>query len=643
VAAIVLAADAKYVPYAMCTVASLGQHGAAADGVILLFPPGLEQSSLDVLQAVGRAHGVDVSAVALDAVGELETKGHVNARGHVSAFTYSKLFMAEALPDVDEVLYLDVDTLIRDSLDPLLRMELTHPIGAVRELGDNGVPLFGSTHVPYFNAGVLRMSLRRLREENLALRSIEVLRELPSLPFQDQDVLNLIFRDRHDALPQAFNMFDTYTRHALSAWEMLKDPAIVHFVGPAKPWHSDTRTRFAREWRTLHADLLGLKGTRRSDYISSGVSTWQEFVHEGLVRARYSRAGVRVRSALPVSIKHGMNQAVLSLVPRRSKLKTQVIQALQYGHALDPAEMAKLPASEQAAGRSSSRNHARTSDRVVELHAAEARRTEGNLLLVISAARSGTNALNSILRSHLVDGRVEGEFYGGFMPPTTLHHLATEYPWLKVPPGQTRPGAAGREAALKAWRANMSSVAVEITEKLLQRGPGVTAIKVFEPQLDPASLEEVMAVFRPRVMVLRRQMLFTFVSLLKAMSSDNFHGVDSTEVTFELTDAAAQRYADRQDRWFEWVYAALERQSIRPLDLSYADLYENGSAESRLVPFLSDLGFRREVGPREGIKPSTIRQDRRTDESVSRLIDQVSALKPATVSRLLRLPGPTPR
>lgn len=631
-AAIVLAADATYLPYALCTVASIGQHGVTSDGVILLVPPGLEQSSLDALHGVGRAHGVDVSAVVLDAVNELSTKGHVSARGHVSAFTYSKLFMAEALPDIDEVLYLDVDTLIRDSLDPVLRMDLTHPIGAVRELGDNGVPLFGSTHVPYFNAGVLRMSLRRLREENLAQRSIEVLRDRPNLPFQDQDVLNLIFRDRHDALPQAFNMFDTYTRHALSAWEMLKDPAIVHFVGPAKPWHSDTRTRFAREWRTVHAELLGLKGAQRSDYITSGVSTWQEFVHEGLIKARYSRAGVRVRSVLPVSVKHGMNQAVLSLVPRRSKLKTHLHQALQYGHALEPpvSDPPRLPPSRPA---TSSAKHVR--------RAPEA--TGGNLLLVLSAARSGTNALNSILSAHLADCRVENELYGSFMPPRTLAFLEPRYPWLASSPGQTRPGDPARAQAIKECRVNMSAAAVEITRILLGRGHGVTAIKVFEPHLEPASLEEVLATFQPRVIVLRRQMLFSYVSQLKAVSTGNFFRVDSSEATFELTDASANRYADRLDRWFEWVSTALDRQSIQPLEVTYTELLESGGAEGRLVPFLADWGFQPASGSRAGVEASTIRQDRRTDESVSRLIGQVSALKSGTVSRLLRLPGPEQR
>jgi lipopolysaccharide biosynthesis glycosyltransferase len=189
--------------------------------------------------------------------------------------------------------------------------------------------------VPYFNAGVLRMSLARLRDEKLAEKSIEILGDRRRLAFQDQDVLNLLFRDRHDVLPQTFNVFDAYTRHTMSTWEALKDPAIVHFAGSGKPWHSDMRTKFAKEWRMLHADVLGLRGSDRSEYISSRTSIWQEHVHAALVKARYSRVGVKARSALPVRVKHGLNQLALAVTPRRSKLNRQIEYALQYGHDIE--------------------------------------------------------------------------------------------------------------------------------------------------------------------------------------------------------------------------------------------------------------------------------------------------------------------
>ena len=214
VTAIVLAADDRYLPFVPCSLRQLATHAPTADGVVLAVPAGTSPVLTTPAERAARRFGMSFEVVALDSLADLERRGAIAERGHVSTFTYSKLAMAHDLTSFDEVLYLDVDTLVRGSLAGLLDWPLRYEIGGVPELGTNGLELFSSIRVPYFNAGVLRMSLARMRESGLWERSQDVLRQHPRLPFQDQDVLNLLYRDAFDVLPPTYNVFDLAVREA---------------------------------------------------------------------------------------------------------------------------------------------------------------------------------------------------------------------------------------------------------------------------------------------------------------------------------------------------------------------------------------------------------------------------------------------
>jgi len=266
---IVLAADAAYLEYVPCLLAQISVHGRSCDGVVLLVPPEVAPSRLRGLVRSADEGGLQFQIVEVPQIADVVPAEAIQPHNHVSAFTFSKLLIPTVLPALDQVLYLDVDVLVRDSLDPLLGWELTRPIGAVDEIGDGAAHLFGSTRIPYFNAGVLRMSLAELRRIDLLGKSLEILREQPLLPFHDQDVLNLIFRDGHDSLPFAFNVFETIASAGLPAWKVLDDPAIVHFVGPDKPWLDGYHSDLTREWRSVHARALSMAPEQARRYVGS--------------------------------------------------------------------------------------------------------------------------------------------------------------------------------------------------------------------------------------------------------------------------------------------------------------------------------------------------------------------------------------
>ncbi len=649
---IVLAADARYLPFAMCSLAQVAAHGRSATGVILLTPGDTDDESLGPIRRLSETLGVDLCVVRVAEIGQLSERGLVSDRGHVSAFTYSKLVMANVLPEVDEVLYLDIDTLVRDDLTGLLEFPLHHPVAAVRELGSNGARLFGSSRVPYFNAGVLRMSLERWRQDGLVETSLSVLRERPKLQFQDQDVLNLVFRDRHDVLPHAYNVFDSFSSVALPAWKLLDDPAIVHFVGPTKPWHSDANSRFAREWRTTHARILGLDAEDREAYVEPELQSrsWQEHVHESILQARYSATGRAIRGRLPMVVKDTLNRGLLAILPRRSILAGEVLRGLN-DEPSTPAPEGATPAAgrdlpprplgERVAGSTAQvpRSAARAgSDQAGPDSACSA---AGPLVLVISVPRSGTNALNSMVGDAVRDVFVEGEFYFGHIREKSLERLEGACPWVGSADIDARRQMTAEHAERKvaAYRQLMSASAVEVTGTLLEGRSGPTVMKVFPNHLDRAALVDVLDAYRPRIIVLRRLMAMSYASLLKAQASGAWFRKDTTDVAASMRPDAAREYVRRTDDWFDWIDATIAELDLEVLDTTYEALFESDNPFPALRDLLWDVKFRNAVEKGGRLEARTQRQDRRTDRSVARLLADFGSLPADVRGDLLRHPG----
>jgi lipopolysaccharide biosynthesis glycosyltransferase len=183
-----------------------------------------------------------------------------------------RMLLPELLPDVSRVLYLDSDTLVVDSIQPLWGTSLDGaPVAAVA----NVVEPAQWTHIAdlgiddprqVFNSGVLLLDLDRLREE----RSFdEVLDRVAGrldrrFVWPDQDALNVVFAGRWMHLHPRWNAQnslwtwsewarDVFGAQALT--EATTSPAILHFEGPhiCKPWHYLSQHPWTEQYRRVHA------------------------------------------------------------------------------------------------------------------------------------------------------------------------------------------------------------------------------------------------------------------------------------------------------------------------------------------------------------------------------------------------------
>lgn len=175
----------------------------------------------------------------------------------ISAGTYLRLALPGLLTEIDKILYMDADVLVRESLariweTPMEGMTLAAVKGAVN-LSDKWEwnserpywHLLSGAKGGYINAGVTLLNLAEVRRRGLAARWHALTGE--RFYYQDQDILNITCKGTITYLPPKYNRLayleesdfgqfvaeGIYTREEQR--EALQSPAIIHYAGD-KPW-----------------------------------------------------------------------------------------------------------------------------------------------------------------------------------------------------------------------------------------------------------------------------------------------------------------------------------------------------------------------------------------------------------------------
>ncbi|GHW02775.1 general stress protein A [candidate division SR1 bacterium] len=160
--------------------------------------------------------------------------------------TYFRLELANLLPNIHKMLYLDVDIIVNKDISELWEIDIgDNALGAIT---DAAIYYYNKLlHIPskygYFNAGVLLMNFPYFREHTITSKIfdwIDIHNKIIILG--DQDALNAILRDQRKELPLKYNVLPyifTRPRNQLFSQKERKkaktDPVIIHFAG-TKPW-----------------------------------------------------------------------------------------------------------------------------------------------------------------------------------------------------------------------------------------------------------------------------------------------------------------------------------------------------------------------------------------------------------------------
>lgn len=221
--------------------------------VVYMLRSNLSEGAEGELRSLVESFGSRYVSVAVDP----KTFEGAGTKSYISIETYYRLLAAYYLPpEVDRVLWLDSDILVRKSLDDLYGMDFEGNWAIACSYGPKMLPLIRKNAVAialsdpdkYFNAGVMLYDLEACRGADLASIQAEYLSKDRKLMFPGQDLVNNVF-DGHVKIVdyRHWNSMIHCVADKVDLEYSKANAAIVHFPGRAKPWEfSDIH--FADEW-----------------------------------------------------------------------------------------------------------------------------------------------------------------------------------------------------------------------------------------------------------------------------------------------------------------------------------------------------------------------------------------------------------
>jgi len=252
---VVVAADSMFTKQLGAAIASI-TRSATREHQLFVLHDGYEPALID--QLVGIA-GDAVTLRFLDA--RSRALDGFELPQYLPTATLFRLRIGDLLPDeVERVLYLDADVVVRRPLDELWETDLDGCVlGAVRDpvipwaAAPAALPwedLGVDPDTPYFNAGVLVIDAGRWRSERITERALHVLGE-HRLRYADQCALNAVLAGQWAPVAPQWNLQAGHlARDGSLAWvteqhdvlaAAIDDPAIVHFNTSwmRRPWQDE--------------------------------------------------------------------------------------------------------------------------------------------------------------------------------------------------------------------------------------------------------------------------------------------------------------------------------------------------------------------------------------------------------------------
>jgi lipopolysaccharide biosynthesis glycosyltransferase len=188
---------------------------------------------------------------------------------HITVSTMDRLLLPDLLPELDRIVYHDIDALCVTDIARLYDTPLEgHPLAARSAIATGTVSgfaniyrsgkrlepeeafdLYRRMHARFafdfvsFNAGILVFDLEQMRRDDFCQSFIPFVEHYG---MNDQEVLNCYAGPNRQVLDNRWN--------SVAAQEPVTDPWIIHWAGPSKPWGADY-ILFRRRWQAQEVTL----------------------------------------------------------------------------------------------------------------------------------------------------------------------------------------------------------------------------------------------------------------------------------------------------------------------------------------------------------------------------------------------------
>lgn len=247
---IAYAPDDNYVNQTVVSMKSALEHNEQVEFIIMYSK--LSAESMQKLGAVGgslRLIKMDESQFA-----------DLTLSKWVTVQAWFRIKLPDLCKDLDKVLYLDCDTLIRGNLDELFSLDLTDKyLAGVKDVWgvSKYVKRLGMKSGVYVNSGMLLFNCNYCRKEHFFDKVVEFAKNNAKIiEFCDQDSINKVVDEYKLVISPKYNLMDTWWRGGYYEFEgeeeteylqAKENPVIVHLTG-LKPAFKGCGNKFKDEW-----------------------------------------------------------------------------------------------------------------------------------------------------------------------------------------------------------------------------------------------------------------------------------------------------------------------------------------------------------------------------------------------------------
>ncbi len=273
---ICLITDNNYAPYVGATIYSITKNAGTSDKFhFYIFDNGILANNIEKLKTLESFDcKIDFisSKLFLDRIESLPQTAK-----HISKTSYLKFFIADILKELDKVLYLDCDLIIKKSLWELYHTDIKDFLfGAVEDIGYTHLSKKSPELKLKFkciNSGVMLINCKKWRDENLVEQLLSCAANHEKVGYgQDQPVFNYVCRDKILFLDYIWNVQDSFFRDKAEVRDRAdvelchyaKDnPAIIHYTYVKKPWNYPFMKKGSEFWSNyIETPFLSTKEKR---------------------------------------------------------------------------------------------------------------------------------------------------------------------------------------------------------------------------------------------------------------------------------------------------------------------------------------------------------------------------------------------
>ena len=247
---IAYAPDDKYVNQTVVSMKSALEHNEQVEFIIMYSK--LSAESMQKLGAVGGS----LRLIKMDE----SLFSDLTLSKWVTVQAWFRIKLPDLCKDLDKVLYLDCDTLIRGNLDELFSLDLTDKyLAGVKDVWgvSKYVKRLGMKSGVYVNSGMLLFNCDYCRKEHFFDKVVDFAKNNAKIiEFCDQDSINKVVDEHKVVVSPKYNYMDTWWRGGYYEFEgeeeaeylkAKENPVIAHLTG-LKPAFKGCGNKFKDEW-----------------------------------------------------------------------------------------------------------------------------------------------------------------------------------------------------------------------------------------------------------------------------------------------------------------------------------------------------------------------------------------------------------